>query len=319
MRRAGPTVASFALLLCALSGAAQTQSQSQTPTQAQADPSPNPSLPDIATLMRQVEANERKAETIQRDYIYDETNSFEERDSHEHTKKSGSREREIFWLNDVPVGRTLKKDGKPLTEEEKKKESERIDGIVQRAKDRRARADSQGKETDARGHDELTFARMLELGSFSNPRREAVHGRDTILVDYVGNPKAKTHNYAEGLFRELSGTIWVDEHDRTLQHLDGRFDHDFKVALGLGVNVKQGTWFKATFVKINDEVWLPETIEGDGHARYLLFLSLSGHFKARTSNYRKFKATSTILPDITTVDPEAPEAPPAADPTSSPK
>ena len=289
--RSGHILATLTLLACAIAGSAHGQA---------APPDENP-LPDIATLMRQVEANERKAEAIQKNYIYNQQNTFEERDSHDATKKTESREIEIFWLNGVPVARTLKKNGKPLSDDELKKENDRIDGIVQRAKERREKADEKGKETDPRGHDELTFARILELGSFSNPRREVIHGRDTILVDYQGDPKAKTHNYAEGFFRELAGTVSIDEQDQTLQHLEGHFDHDFKIAGGLGVSVRKGTWFKANFVKINDEVWLPETMEGDGHARYLLFFSLNGHFLAHSSNYRKFKATSTIMPDVAPV------------------
>ena len=283
--------ATLTLLACTFSGTAQGQAASLS----------EKPLPDLATLMRQVEANERKAEAIQKDYIYDQNNTFEERDSHDAIKKTDSRDVEIFWLNGVPVERTLKKNGRPLSDEELKKENERIDAIVQRARERREKADANGRETDPRGHQELTFARILELGSFSKPRREVIHGRDTILVEYTGDSKAKTHNYAEGVFRELAGTVWIDEQDQTLQHLEGHFDHDFKIAGGLGVSVKQGTWFKANFVKINDEIWLPETLEGDGHARYLLFFSLNGHVLGRSSNYRKFKATSTILPDITPV------------------
>jgi hypothetical protein len=134
------------------------------------------------------------------------------------------------------------------------------------------------------------------------------------VVDYQGNPKAKTHSYEEGVFRELAGTVWVDEQDKVIQHLEGHFDHDFKIAGGFAINVKKGTWFRATFTKINGEVWLPATTEADGHARYLLFFSLNGHFKGHTSDYRKFKATSTILPGITTVDPATTDVPQSGEP-----
>ncbi len=263
--------------------------------------------------MSQVEVNQRKSEKVKQDYIYDETNTFEERDSHNKVKKSESREQEVFWLNGVPVVRTLKKDGKPLSPDELKKEDERIDDTVRKAKERRDKADEKGKETDPRGHDEITFARILELGEFSHPRREIVAGRPTFVVDFQGDSKAKTRNAAEGVFKELAGTVWIDEQDRTLQRIEGHFDHDFKIAGGLAVNVKQGSWFKASFIKVNGEVWLPAAIEGDGHARYLLFFSLNGHLQLHTSNYRKFKATSTIMPGVTTVDPPAepqPEVPP---------
>jgi hypothetical protein len=283
---------------------------------AAATPDAERPLPDVNALMHQVETNERKSETIQHDYLYLEANTLENRDSHDAVKKTESREIEVFWLNGVQVVRTLKKDGKELSPDEIKKENERIDEQVKKAKERREKADSEGKETDSRGHDEITLARILELGSFSNERRELVNGRPTIVVDYAGDPKAKTHNYAEGFFRELAGTVWVDEQDQAIQHVEGHVDHDFHIGGGLVVNVKKGTWFKASFAKINDEVWLPQAIEGDGHARYLLFLSLNGHFAGHTSDYRKFKATSTVLPGLNRVDPEVPL--PAETPATKP-
>lgn len=309
MRHVGFTIAAFALLL------ATSRSFAQGPSPAPVD---RP-LPDITTLVSQVEANERKSEAIRKDYIYNETNKFDQRDSLEAIKKTESLDTEVFWLNGVPVQRTLKKDGKPLTEDETRKENDRIDAIVRKAKERRDRADAKGKESDPRGNDELTLARILELGRFSDPRRELIQGRDTIVVDYIGDPKAKTHNYAEGLFRELSGTVWVDEQDRTMVRLEGHFSRDFKIAGGLGANVKEGTWFKIAFVKINDEVWLPAAMEGDGHVRYLLFFKLDGHFQGRMSNYRKFKATSTILRGIAEVDPATPTDPPEGDKPETPK
>ena len=309
MRHVGSAIAALALLLATNCGLAQ-------------GPPPAPPdrpLPDITTLMSQVEANERKSEAIRKDYIYNETNKFDQRDSHEGIKKTESLDTEVFWLNGVPVQRTLKKDGKPLTEDETRKENDRIDAIVRKARERRNRADAKGRESDPRGNDELTLARILELGRFSDPRREVNQGRDTFVVDYIGDPKAKTHNYAEGLFRELSGTVWVDEQDRTMVRLEGHFSHDFKIAGGLGANVKEGTWFKIAFAKINDEVWLPAAMEGDGHVRYLLFFKLDGHFQGRMNNYRKFKATSTILPGIAEVGPETPGATPGGEKPDNPK
>ena len=101
--------------------------------------------------------------------------------------------------------------------------------------------------------------------------------------------------------------------------LEGHFSHDFKIAGGLGANVKEGTWFKIAFTKINDEVWLPASMEGDGHVRYLLFFKLDGHFKGRTSNYRKFTAKSTILPGVSEVDPATPGDPPESETQPPPK
>ncbi len=272
--------------------------------------------------MRQVEARQGQAEAQQKDYIYRELNRFDQLDGAGNTKKTHSREYEIFWLNGVRVARLLQKDGRDLSPDEQKKESERIDKEVIKARERRDKADAQGRQTDSGGHDEISFSRILELGKFSNARRESIRGRDTIAVDFTGDPKAKTRNAMEGVFRELAGTVWVDEQDKAIQHLEGHFVNNFKLGAGLLVNVHQGTWFKANFTKINDEVWLPEAVEGVGHVHYMLFFSVDGNFQGHTFGYRRFKATSRIvpatpdpaqIPDKKPPPPDTPTVPPPPD------
>ena len=278
-------------------------------------------LPDIRTLMHEVESHQSVAEAQQKDYIYREINHFDQLDGSGNVKKSHSREYEIFWLNGVRVARLLQKDGKDLTPDESTKESERIDKDVAKARERRERADAQGHQTDSGGHDEISFSRMLELGTFSNARRKSIRGRDTIAVDFTGDPKAKTRNVMEGVFRELAGTVWIDEQDTAIQHLEGHFVNNFKIGGGLLVNIHQGTSFTANFTKINDEVWLPETVEGNGHVRYMLFFNVDGSFQGHTFGYRKFKATSRIVPAAPSEPgqtPLSPGPPPPEPPNPSP-
>ncbi len=301
------------LLLFPFRATARAQEAQTPPAAAQADSR----LPDIPALMLQVEANQRKFEALAKDYTYRETEQLQEFDSHEGLKKTKRREADVFWVDGVPIERTISLDGRPLSADEQKKEAERVDKEAAKARERRAKADAQGKETDPRGHDLVTASRILELGTFSDPRRQIVQGRSTIVVDYTGNPKAKTHNAAESLFHELSGTVWIDEQDKVVQHAEGHFANDFKIAGGLVASVKRGTSFEGTFVKINNEVWLPQTFHARGQLRYLLFFSLNGEGRVQMSDYRKFRATSTLLPNYTKVDPDAPQ--PESDPATPPK
>ena len=262
-------------------------------------------LPDVPTLMREVETHQRQAEAIEKDYFYREDSTFNEVDKNGAIKKTEERAFEIYWLQGVRVNRTVRKDNKDLTPEELKKEDDRIDKEVAKAKERRDKADASGKETDSNGRDEITVSRILELGTFSNPRRQQVNGRDTILVDYAGNPGTKSHNPGEAALKALAGTIWVDEQDRAVEHIEAHFIDDFKIGGGLVVNIHKGTNFKANNIRINDEVWLPSTLDAQGVARYLLFFSLNGNAHVRTSGYRKFKATSTILPNFSPAPPDS--------------
>jgi hypothetical protein len=258
-------------------------------------------LPDIPALMHEVEAHQKASETIQKDYLYHEVATAEEIDGHGGVKKTETKEFDVFWLNGVEVQKLVKKDGKELSAEEQKKENERIDKEVAKARERRDKADTKGQETDSRGHEEETVSRFLELGSFTNPRRVKVNGRDTIAVDYEGDPKSKTRNRFEDVIRDLAGTIWVDEEDRSISRIEGRFLRPFKIGGGLVVNIKQDTSFAWEQRKINDEIWLPARVDGKGAARAMLFFSFNGNIRVVDSDYRKFKATSTILPGMSAV------------------
>jgi hypothetical protein len=261
-------------------------------------------LPDIPALMHSVEVNQRASEAIEKDYLYRSVQTHNETDGHGGVKKTETMEYDVFWVNGVPVHRLTKKNGKELSADEQKKENDKIDKEVAKAKERRAKADEKGTETDPRGHEVVTVSRLLELGSFTNARRVQLNGRDTIAVDFAGDPKAKTRNRFEDVIRNMAGTAWVDEQDRMLVKAQGHFVNNFKVGGGMVVNIQKGTNFSMEQRKVNNEVWLPAMVEGNGAARALLFFHFNGSLRAVESDYRKFKATSTILPGMSTVEQE---------------
>lgn len=261
-------------------------------------------LPDIPELLRAVQANQKKYEAVEKDYLYRSVVTEERSDGHGGVKKSETDEFEIFWLEGVRVRRMVKKNGKELSAEEQKKENEQIDKEVAKAKERRAKAAENGKDTGPRGEELVTVSRLLELGSFTNARREQLNGRDAIAVDFAGDPKAKTKSKFEEVIRDMAGTAWLDEQDKVLVKAQGHFINNFKVGAGLVVNIQKGTNFEMEQRKINDEVWLLSTAEGQGSFRFLLFAGFNGTVRIVDSDYRKFKATSKILPGMSTVEPD---------------
>jgi hypothetical protein len=263
-------------------------------------------LPDIPALMQSVEVNQKASEAIEKDYLFRSVQTGEELDGHGRVKKTEMREYDVFWVNGVPVHRMTRKDGKELSAGEQKKEEEQIDKEVAKAREKRAKADGKGTETDPRGNEMVTVSRLLELGSFTNARRVQLNGRDTITVDFTGDPKAKTKNRFEEVIRDLAGTAWVDERDHVLVKAEGHFVNSFKIGGGIVANIQKGTSFSMEQKKVNDEVWLPAMVQGQGSARALLFFSFNGRVRAVESDYRKFKATSTILPGVSTVQDDSP-------------
>jgi hypothetical protein len=295
---------------------ARSQSASSPPTPPAAQPTESPAadkpIPDIVAMMRDVEANQRKSEAVEKDYIYHSVATEQELDSHGQVKKTTVTESDHYWVKGVPVRRIVKKNGKDLTPDELAKENERIDKLTAKANEHREKLDAEGKETDPRGNEEVTVSRLLELGSFTNARRVQLNGRDTIAVDFAGDPKAKTRNRTEDVIRDMVGTAWIDEQDHILARVEGRFVNAFKVGGGLIASVQKDTRFSMVQTKINNEVWLPAQLEGQGAVHALLFFGFSGSGRIVNSDYRKFRTTSTILPGVTRVGP--PETPNASGP-----
>jgi hypothetical protein len=308
-----PKIRSVAVILleCA-SICAQAQSEvppatpAATPAQIQNGGQPSAAadkpIPDVVAMMHDVENNQRKSEAVEKDYIYHSIATEQEIDGHGQVKKTTVTESDHYWVNGVPVRRIVKKNGKDLSPDEIAKENERIDKLTAKASEKRQKADDAGKQTDPRGNEVVTVSRLVELGSFSNARRVQLNGRDTIAVDFTGDPKAKTRNRTEEVIRDMVGTSWIDEQDHVLAKVEGHFVNAFKVGGGLIVNVQKDTQFSMVQTKVNGEVWLPERLEGQGSIHALLFFGFNGRGQIVNSDYRKFRTSSTILPGVTRVE-----------------
>ena len=306
-----------ALLLCIASASISAQ-QTATPSTA---PSPaTQPLPPIPQLLLDVERNEKKTEAAARDYTYHVHLQQLELENDGNIKKTTNTDSESVTIDGIRINRTVARDGKPLTPEEAQKESDRIDKEVAKAKAHREKRESQGKETDSNGDPVLTASRILELGSFSNARRVDLDGRPTIVADYNGDPNAKTHSEFEKAFRDLVGTVWIDEQERVLVRAAGHFLHNFKIGGGLVVDIKEGSSFEIRYTRINNEVWLPTEATGQGKVRFLLFTGFNGRVHWVTSDYRKFHSKSTIIDSNRLIGPDGqplPDPPPPS--TTSPQ
>jgi hypothetical protein len=289
---------------------------------ASSTPAPDTApLPDIRQLMLDVERNQRRFEAAQQDYTYHVHTVEDELTSHGQLKKSTITDAESLSIDGVRVDKIVAKNGHPLTPDETKKESDRIDKEVAKAKEKRAKQEDKGRDTDSRGNEITSVSRMLELGAFTNPRRVTIAGRPAILLDYTGDPHAKTHNTLESIFRDLAGQVLIDEHDRVLIRGQGHFAADFKVGGGLVVDVHKGFSFDFSSTKINGEVWLPAQIDAQGSARFLLLVHVNGRLAVTTSDYRKYRTSTTIIPSNRLIGADGlplPDQPDAGTPPATP-
>lgn len=253
-------------------------------------------LPDPHALLLEVERNDKRMEALRKDYTYHVHLEQTELRKDGGVKKTLVTDAESLTVQGVRVDRTVARNGKPLSSEEQAKENERIDKVVAKAHERQAKATGKGEATDDRGDTILSAARILELGRFTNERRVEWNGRPTLVLDYAGDPNAKTHSQVENVMRDLVGEVWIDEADRVLVRGQGHFLDDFKVGGGLVADVRKDTNFQFEATRIANGVWLPATVNGQGSLRVLLFAGLQGRLSLKASDYRRFRTSAILMP-----------------------
>ncbi|HYK34789.1 hypothetical protein [Alloacidobacterium sp.] len=253
-----------------------------------------PPLPDVPTLMKQVEEHQHKLDKVRENYTYHETVVTHELDKKGNIKKNESEENDVFFVNGHEIDRKVKKNGKELNADEQKKEQEHVEKEVERA--------SKTPPGQSLHGDEVSVSRLLQIMKVSNPRREQMDNRSVIAFDFTGDPHAKTHGMAEDASKKLSGTIWVDESDCQVRRMVVRFDDNFHLGFGL-FSVGKGSTFTFDQKLVNNELWLPTDAQVHIIAHAIGVIGWRGDIAVTDNDYQKFHADAQQQPGATVVSP----------------
>jgi len=299
---------------------------------------PDKSLPDLLPMMQQVIVHERASEAARPNYLFHQWLGSVEGDGYcdpypanypsPKTRRcfgSGStavsgedRESEVFWLRGVRISRLLSVSGfnhhdrkysHTLSTDELRSENARIDEELAQVAKAHAAGDTEAERKASGFPDEVHLSRLLELGNYSNLRRSEHWQRSTLLVDYTGGTCIGTCTPLDSAARYITGTLSIDEDDLAVVVFDGVFTETWIEAGSGGYKVLKDSDLTYWASRMADGMWFPTmmsigstTIRG----RMLRTTSSSLRFK----DYRKFRVTSTILPDFALVpDGTSPQPP----------
>jgi hypothetical protein len=304
-------------------------------------------LPEITMFVRQAVAQQRFAESREQDYVFrEDTNDIRLKKECTWAPKCpapfgepgvkgvayqvvqyAEHHFEIFWLDGFRVARVLPACDRcgtvggpvdtfirniPISSSELAVENQRVDSEVAEAKALRAQGKDAGSPEDP---PQILLSRMLELSSFSNPRRQVIEGRTTIMLDFAWNPSEMPVSANETLLKFFSGAVGIDEEDHAVQHLEGRFLADVNIEGG-NIKIRKGTRLTITNRRVETGIWLQSRVDAWGEGRYFAF-AIDGAGHIFTGNYRKFHTTSKILPGYT-VAPTDSHSPSTANPSPAP-
>jgi hypothetical protein len=230
--------------------------------------------------MKEVQAHQKEVEKQRENDTYSSLITTQDVDASGQVTKTESEEDENFFVNGHLIARKVKKDGKPLSMHDEQKETERVTKLVEKAQNTPPGQPLEGQT--------VSISRLLEIMDVRNPRRENDHGRPAIVFDFIGRKDAKTHGIVEDASKKLQGTIWIDEADRQVAHLEVSFNDNFRVAGGVFATVEKGSNFHFDQAPVGGGVWLPTGGEGAMQARLLLFKNLRQRYTERDYDFKRF-------------------------------
>jgi len=261
---------------------------------AQTVPALNAPLPNPKELLKRALANEKKRAAEQERYECRVTDTNVRTDKHGNVKKTSSVVQEQFFVNGIPIERTISRNGKDLSPDQVKKQDERVmKETLKYSNQAKAK-----KKTDKQNRQiqDLIEAMMLTHG-----RRKIVNRRSVLYYDIVPNPKFHARNLTQRFARVMQGTISIDEQSGEMIDLNIKSVADLRIAGGLLASLHKGFWLHIHNHAEPDGVWLNDLAEGSGNARAALFFHPYFRFKETTGNCHLYTATATEVGKATLV------------------
>ena len=251
-------------------------------------------LPDISTLLLQVNKNQKALEEMQKEYTCHLTS--EEEDSDPDGKTKSIKEFDVFHVAGDEVRRLIAKDGKPLDGANKKKEDERFNKEFDKLTRKQAElAADPKKQKQQEEKDESELSNFLRAWRFTNARREKFRGQDVIAVDFGPDPDHKPKGLDENFASRLAGVMWIDGQALEIARVEARFTDSMKIGGGVLLSLEKGSNMVWEQARVNDEVWLPVYSEIHVSGR-LLFFKAKANGVERYSDCKKFSTDTRILP-----------------------
>jgi hypothetical protein len=132
-------------------------------------------LPDLKALFKEIDDNQKAIDKLKENYAGTRVEEETEFEKDGKVKKTDVKEFTFFYLNGDEVSTLVKKDGKPLSDEEQKKENEKTQKEIENIQKREAKKEAKEEKAKEEGKkdkdDDPGIETFLRACQFVNPPR----------------------------------------------------------------------------------------------------------------------------------------------------
>ena len=253
-------------------------------------------LPDISTLLKDLQANEDKVDAMLDSYSFIQKSTQRELGKDGVLREKESETVQLSFYKGKRITRVIEKNGKPLSEKDQadadKNAAKRVDEIEKQAAKDAARIGKQGANgTPSEDGRRISIAEVLRASKLINPRRERFGGREVIVFDFEPNPAFDLSNARSMIkfFGKTAGVMWIDEKDKQVARIDAVLADSIGIGGGVLAKLQKGATFTLEKERIGNEIWLPSQSDINLAVRVLLVKGINLNQVVKYYGYRKFE------------------------------
>jgi hypothetical protein len=243
---------------------------------AWADPSA-----DLRALVRKSVLGLQREDLRRGDFLYRVRNERNELDSAGKVANSHSHVWERIEIDGFTFGRTLERDGKPLSTAERKGEEAAIQKQLAEWKATPPAAAAERRNTQNEWYQEFPEALDYKLAG-----EETIAGRATLRLEATPRPGYQARNMRARVFEKLNATLWIDKATSELVKAEAEMFDTVNVGFGLVGRVDKGTRLRLQRRQVTDGIWLIDAQSLRFSARFLMFKSIRNEATTEWSDFR---------------------------------
>ncbi len=286
----------FLVFLFSLASAQQTPSPPAASLTVVAS-APSLTQDEIQQLIRKAADNDLANDKMQRDYTYLQREEEHKLDGKGRVTSTDIKTSEILEIYGEQVERLISKDDKPLSDKDAKKEEEKIQKLIDKRKNESAedREKREKKEEKDREDSRKFVTEVADAYNFRFAGIEFLDGRATYVIDAEPRSGYQPHMKEAKILTKLRGRIWIDKDESQLTKFDIQCIDTISYGLFLA-RIHKGTRIIYQQTRVNDEVWLPQSVALKLDARVALLKEYDIDDDVTYRDYKKFRTNTKIVP-----------------------
>jgi hypothetical protein len=203
---------------------------------------------------------------------------------------------------DGPVMRLIKSNGRPLDEEEKLKEEERLSHLL-------ASPGEQARKRQEYADDEKRIGHILALLPDAFLYESLGVDNARYHLKFRPNPSYPAHSIEDRVFHGMNGELWIDARTKHLSRLDGHLDENVDFGYGILGRLYKGGWFSLQRTQVGEYDWKTQRLEVHMNGRAMLFKTIARETSETRGGFAPVPAGMKLTQGLTLLQNSVSETP----------